>query len=62
MDAMKYVVSCLAGALLIGVVLQLGVIAVEHHSSSYVSPLFCFNDTDNFKSDVCSKIGKQWSI
>lgn len=25
-------------------------------------PAYCFNDTDNFKSDVCSKIGKQWSL
>jgi hypothetical protein len=34
----------------------------ERRTSTYASPLYCFNDTDHFKSDVCSKIGKTWDL
>jgi hypothetical protein len=34
----------------------------EHPKSAYVSPRYCFNGEDNFKSDVCSKIGMQWPL
>jgi hypothetical protein len=34
----------------------------EAAKSTYVSPRFCYDEDDNFKSDVCSKIGKQWNL
>jgi hypothetical protein len=34
----------------------------EAPKSTYVSPRYCYDEDDNFKSDVCSKIGKQWNL
>jgi hypothetical protein len=34
----------------------------EHPKNPYASPRYCYDEDDDFKSDVCSKIGKQWNL